>query len=952
MQIYEEQNPFQSFQGGGGFNPVQEPDVAGAMERELRGGERRDRLYYDSLSRNDEQRVRNAQVDAEKISADIDANLETLSKFSETITGILDKKNVQKMKDKMAAASMLAYDDELYANGETTKFEKEEATVQKGQSILEGATAEYEASGGSPIAGERLRSLSGNDRIAYERTRLSLLSAEYPNYIQRNSSYLNELGISAEERDARRRQVAQQYLIDTGAVGVSPGMLNKYLLRRMREVDSKATNAWVAATEKDILLGRQQSAENDALIGAESGNIGQSAQAYIDARAPYVGRAAASAEYFTLLQNNEKLLDRQAIKDLASTPYTHPGFNGGKPSTFGKVFRGQIAKLEDAVADNQSRQVINDKAELEAGRAEGIAKFELEAAQLQAQGGRYTREQINKIMTDWEKDGLGEVPTEIKDYVTAEDFSINSGKEKLKSIYEKEGFITRDDLNGLNPALANDPEEQKMIADGSILQGRTEQQKDDEEARIKGLATDISGVSATAVNKGDSYGRALMEVRKDVKAAYMSNLRSGKYTSPDGTVDYDGALNDAVDKVKQGVYDAQKNPNGKNYAVESTAAQRATRGNREYIERTQLTRDGIKNNPKYIQETNFSTPEELEQAQKVLTTGTGDYPGIYKDLADGMTNTTPYDIAMAQLNAAGIKIEPQQTEEIVKAQEASTQRLLNYKNNLNRTERAFTPNNNAPGTVDPLAAVYVTGNIGPTSTGQHLDVKRTDGSYFEYKDLDNYVLVDDKDLGSRIPLSRVPETGDWQSHTVRGSHGRDYGTYSGSNIYLVNGARVVDSVSTVHGDRLQIELPDGKRFFFLHGTSRKVQTVPKPQPQTTSPQLNKRLTPQEIGNTLQSAGWPSHVIPTMMAVGMAESGGRAGVDTRQSGLDPNMRNEYSIGIFQINYKVHKQLVSSMGYTEQDLRDPTVNAKVALRIYQMQGLGAWGAYTNGSYRNFL
>ena len=202
-------------------------------------------------------------------------------------------------------------------------------------------------------------------------------------------------------------------------------------------------------------------------------------------------------------------------------------------------------------------------------------------------------------------------------------------------------------------------------------------------------------------------------------------------------------------------------------------------------------------------------------------------------------------------------------------------------------------------------------------------------------------------------MSRVPETGDWQSHTVRGSHGRDYGTYSGSNIYLTNGARVVDSVSTVHGDRLQIELPNGKRFFFLHGTSRKVQTVPKPQPQAQSSQtMAKNLTPQEIGNTLQSAGWPSHVIPTMMAVGMAESGGNAGIDTKQSGLDPNARNEYSIGIFQINYKVHKQLVSSMGYTEQDLRDPTVNAKVALRIYQMQGLGAWGAYTNGSYRNFL
>ena len=178
MNIYEEQNPFQSFQGGGGFNPVREPDVASAMETELRRGEQRDRPYYDSLTRNDEQRIRNAQADAEKISDDIDANLKVLGNFSKTITGILDKKNVQKMKDKMAAASMLAYDDELYANGETTKFEKEETNVQEGQSIVEGAAAQYEADGGSPIAGERIRSLTGNDKFAYERTRLSLLSAE------------------------------------------------------------------------------------------------------------------------------------------------------------------------------------------------------------------------------------------------------------------------------------------------------------------------------------------------------------------------------------------------------------------------------------------------------------------------------------------------------------------------------------------------------------------------------------------------------------------------------------------------------------------------------------------------------------------------------------------------------------------------------------------------------
>ena len=110
--------------------------------------------------------------------------------------------------------------------------------------------------------------------------------------------------------------------------------------------------------------------------------------------------------------------------------------------------------------------------------------------------------------------------------------------------------------------------------------------------------------------------------------------------------------------------------------------------------------------------------------------------------------------------------------------------------------------------------VYTTGNIGPTSTGPHLDVKRTDGSYFEYGDLDEYVEVQDKELG-RVPLSKVPETGDFASHTRRGSHGRDYGTYSGSDIFLKNGAKVVSRTTTEHGDKLVIRLPDGREFFIL-----------------------------------------------------------------------------------------------------------------------------------------
>ena len=120
-----------------------------------------------------------------------------------------------------------------------------------------------------------------------------------------------------------------------------------------------------------------------------------------------------------------------------------------------------------------------------------------------------------------------------------------------------------------------------------------------------------------------------------------------------------------------------------------------------------------------------------------------------------------------------------------------------------------------PNNMSPTLA-YVTGNIGPTSTGEHLDVKRVDGSFFNYNDLNDYVVIDDPELG-RVPLGSVPETGDWASHTVRGSHGRDYGTYAGTNLYLRNGARRVSVKPSVHGDVVTIKLPDGRMFTLLHG---------------------------------------------------------------------------------------------------------------------------------------
>jgi murein DD-endopeptidase MepM/ murein hydrolase activator NlpD len=113
---------------------------------------------------------------------------------------------------------------------------------------------------------------------------------------------------------------------------------------------------------------------------------------------------------------------------------------------------------------------------------------------------------------------------------------------------------------------------------------------------------------------------------------------------------------------------------------------------------------------------------------------------------------------------------------------------------------------------------YKVGNIGPTSTGAHLDVKDTSGAYFARKDLDNYVGF--KTGPKVVPLS-VGVTvagGEFGARRSYGSHnGWDYAMPAGTPVVLRNGARVISKRPSEHGDVLTIGLPDGRRFTFLHG---------------------------------------------------------------------------------------------------------------------------------------
>lgn len=104
----------------------------------------------------------------------------------------------------------------------------------------------------------------------------------------------------------------------------------------------------------------------------------------------------------------------------------------------------------------------------------------------------------------------------------------------------------------------------------------------------------------------------------------------------------------------------------------------------------------------------------------------------------------------------------------------------------------------------------------------------------------------------------------------------------------------------------------------------------------------------QMQQVLRQAGWPESLIVTMAAIGMSESSG-----------NPRAHNpippDNSYGLWQIN------MIGSLGparraryglKSNEDLYDPITNARVALDIYQQQGLSAWGPYVTGIYKKYV
>lgn len=117
----------------------------------------------------------------------------------------------------------------------------------------------------------------------------------------------------------------------------------------------------------------------------------------------------------------------------------------------------------------------------------------------------------------------------------------------------------------------------------------------------------------------------------------------------------------------------------------------------------------------------------------------------------------------------------------------------------------------------------------------------------------------------------------------------------------------------------------------------------------TDPSVRGSVTGSQFDNAgmvslLKKVGATDDEAVRLAAIGRHESGGDPSIDTVKSGLDPQMQREYSIGLFQINWKAHKSWLEKMGITNPDqLRDPATNAQAALKLLrESKSYDTWSA----------
>jgi len=796
---------------------------------------------YDVQTQNQSTEIRQTQLDSETAKAQLISNQNAQSAIFANIanlsnTAVEKYEEIQKVKSDERAQEAI---NEFLINPNQDKIINQvlgeyelAATEEVRQSELDVAKAK----GGDPLAISKVRSLDSNGRYKLDQARVNyILTNIYPQQLNKALSEAGEL--DSAETAAFLANFKREFFEKTNVLAYKPEMVRDGLaaLQRVDQgVQTKARareekqNSEIRVANATTILTQNPTAflqnvpSSFRTYQSEKGNA-----AAIKWLTTDIGLArGANGEYLFKL-DQIGAAEINTAKGQAGKPFavTNPGAYGAL----------KIARMR---GDNQYREALIT--------AESLGYKEQEKTFLQGLTEDSSQEAADKAVLFFQET-YGRVPQSIQRFADSYTYEAVAKAKRIEALEAlAAGDITQEAVDlyaRLNPSGAKAFEErfskQQVIKNHPVFKSATKELL----AAANGVTsfgslkagTGSSGLVHRAAVRDlhqrvkDDLARFKGEITPDIVEQYITKHslaiggeisgKKGKYT-PSGEL---GPGNRRVFPLLEKTDNLTPDQlySRKLSEIRAIAAEPGSGGLRALLSK----KDAV-----------MTTPEIEAVSNTYLETG--EYPLFIYGITEMTKGGDPFVIMNKLRQAQGLTpLEPPQLVKDLNAQiTPEIQALIRRAKNKAQAERAYrqgfsqtSGDTSAFRRSESMRAgspmlVYTSGNIGPTSTGPHLDLKSVDGSRFELEELDDYVEVNDPEYG-RVSLSFVrKKTGgigdSFDEHVARGSHGIDIGLHGGTEIYLKNGAKVISSQPTAHGDLLTFELPNGKRFTKLHGTTK------------------------------------------------------------------------------------------------------------------------------------
>jgi hypothetical protein len=601
-------------------------------------------------------------------------NVEALSGFSQTLSKRLTEWQDAKNESLMEAGLMEAYADGLPKETED-KFNAEEAALTQADTQTRIISADYQAQGGDQFVAEKFRNLSGWKKYGYARGLAELAGVNYPTfYAQQAASasvVINDQKVTLAtatdpaERAAIEAQIRGKYLRQFG--GLNPALLNKYMFPQMKAHEAKAAIEW--SEQRSAILKEERKAEaQDALwAGIQSGRGGD---AFVQFTQQFQGD-------FGGLGNTRKMgaeLLTQMIKDRKiGQPEVDAILNhkfvakDGNLVTLGEYWGRDFAGVKDALYTASRTDLQQQLQRQEDQASEFKLEFDRATAERRAQGKDWSEAELKALSDDYASKGLGEAPDWLKNAMTKEDRSNRDDKERLLALRQSRGYLTEEDLRNITPTLYS--EMVGYVKADKPLAEAPESLTTEANTKIATLAGERLNETDGTKEKSSAYQNARYNAQRAYSKYFAEAVREGR------------TQQEAHEKAMQRI---EANFKVGTYTVKPTATADQTR----QLNYAQASKAWSKN-PSLVNTAVLpGTEQDLVLLEQYAKTGRGEIPYIYNQLAQGHRNLTAWDIAEAQLQAAGkgSLLRPQ-AQQYVDRQDPQIKRLLQWRPTAARSNR-------------------------------------------------------------------------------------------------------------------------------------------------------------------------------------------------------------------------------------------------------------------------